>query len=79
MQHQNLLFIGIGPSEILMLLFFAGIPVLLLLWALIDVLTSIFANSIEKLIWLATIVFVPVLGAILYLVLGRKQKVKTFL
>ncbi|GAB2543141.1 PLDc N-terminal domain-containing protein [Rufibacter soli] len=80
MQHQLLLFIGnIGISEILMLLLFAGIPALLWLWALVDVLTSTFANSIEKLIWLVAIVFVPVLGAILYLVLGRKQKIKAFL
>jgi hypothetical protein len=79
MQHQLLLFIGISPAEILMLLFFAGIPVVLWLWALVDVLTSKFENSIEKLIWLVAIVFVPVLGAILYLVLGRKQKIKAFL
>ncbi|RNI27025.1 PLDc N-terminal domain-containing protein [Rufibacter latericius] len=39
-------------------------------------LTGKFANSIEKLIWLMAIVFVPVLGAILYLIIGRKQKIR---
>ncbi|MBW7468842.1 hypothetical protein ABID22_003532 [Pontibacter aydingkolensis] len=74
---NNLLFIGgIGVSEIFLLLFFLGIPAILWLWALIDLLRSDFKNSINKLIWVILIVFLPVLGAILYLLIGRGQKVK---
>lgn len=74
---NNLLFIGgIGVTEILLILFFLGIPAVLWLWALIDLLRSDFKDSINKLIWLILIVFLPVLGAILYLLIGRGQKVK---
>ncbi|WP_253406471.1 PLD nuclease N-terminal domain-containing protein [Pontibacter sp. HSC-36F09] len=42
---------------------------------MVDLLTSEFENSINKLIWVLVIVFLPVLGAILYLLIGRKQKI----
>ncbi|MHC2990078.1 hypothetical protein OB13_00150 [Pontibacter sp. HJ8] len=58
----------------MLILFFFGIPAILWLWALIDLLTSEFENSINKLIWVLVIVFLPVLGALLYLFIGRKQK-----
>jgi hypothetical protein len=75
---SNLLFIGgIGGSEIMLLLFFIGIPTVLWLWALVDLLSSDFASSTNKLIWVAVILFLPILGAILYLLIGRKQKVRT--
>jgi hypothetical protein len=75
---SNLLFIGgIGGSEIMLLLFFIGIPTILWLWALIDLLTSEFTSSTNKLIWVVVILFLPVLGGILYLLIGRKQKVRT--
>jgi len=79
MENNALLFIGnIGLVEILLLLLIAGAPLILLIWAAVDLLSSKFENSVEKLIWLVAIVFVPFLGAILYLVIGRKQKLKTF-
>ena len=72
-----LLFIGgIGGLEILLILVFLGIPLALWLWALVDLVKSDFKNSINKLVWLILIVFLPVLGAILYLLIGRGQKVE---
>lgn len=71
-----LLFIGgLGGIEIILILLFLGIPAILWLWALVDLLKSDFKNSINKLIWVILIVFLPVLGAILYLLIGRGQKV----
>ena len=43
------------------------------LWALVDVLKSDFKNN-NKLIWLLTVILVPVAGFVLYFVLGRCQK-----
>ena len=51
------------------------LPLILLLWALIDILRSNFKDSITKLVWIIVVIFVPLIGAILYLVLGRSQKV----
>lgn len=58
------------------MLFFLGIPAILWLWALIDLLRSDFKDTTTKLIWVVIIVFLPVLGALLYLLIGRGQKVK---
>ncbi|TXK33872.1 PLDc_N domain-containing protein [Pontibacter qinzhouensis] len=69
------LFVGIGGPEILLILFFMGIPAILWLWALVDLLKSDFKNQTNKLVWTLVIIFLPVLGALLYLLIGRGQKV----
>ncbi|MBC3539456.1 PLD nuclease N-terminal domain-containing protein [Rufibacter sediminis] len=76
MENSFLFIANIGIPELLLLLLMVGIPGILWIWSLVDLLTSKFANSLEKLIWLIAIVFVPVLGAVLYLLIGRKQKIK---
>jgi hypothetical protein len=77
MPDTTLLFIGgIGPFEIIFLLLFIAAPLVLWLWALIDLLRSNFSDSITKLIWAVVIIFIPLLGALLYLLIGRNQKVK---
>jgi 4-amino-4-deoxy-L-arabinose transferase-like glycosyltransferase len=43
--------------------------------ALIDVLRNEFKAPNNKLIWLLTLVLVPVLGCVLYFFIGRKQKI----
>jgi heme/copper-type cytochrome/quinol oxidase subunit 2 len=43
------------------------------LFALIDVLRSEFTEN-NKLIWLLTVVFVPVVGWLAYFTIGRSQK-----
>lgn len=47
----------------------------LFLLAAIDILRNRFASDIEKLIWILVVIFVPILGPILYLLIGRKQKI----
>lgn len=47
----------------------------LFIFSLIDVLKSSFQKN-DKLIWILVILFVPILGSILYLSIGRKQKMK---
>ncbi|PRY07413.1 phospholipase D-like protein [Pontibacter ummariensis] len=77
MKENVLLFIGgIGVIELFLVLLFLVIPVGLWLWALIDMLQSDFTDKTNKLIWAIVIIFVPVLGALLYLLIGRSQKVK---
>ncbi|PKK88244.1 MAG: hypothetical protein CVV64_19770 [Candidatus Wallbacteria bacterium HGW-Wallbacteria-1] len=52
----------------------AGLPGILWLWALIDVLKSEF-TGINKLVWLIAIM-IPLIGPILYLFIGADQKIK---
>lgn len=65
-----------GIAGILMILFFILIPGILWIWALIDIIRSEFADSTNKVIWVLVIIFLPVIGALLYLLIGRGQKLK---
>ncbi len=48
----------------------------LYLYTLIDILKSEFTNSINKIIWLIAVIFLPILGIILYFFIGKKQKIQ---
>jgi phosphotransferase system glucose/maltose/N-acetylglucosamine-specific IIC component len=48
----------------------------LYLYTLIDILKCEFTNSIDKLVWLIAVIFLPILGIVLYFFIGRKQKIK---
>jgi uncharacterized membrane-anchored protein len=72
--HSTLLFLGgIGGWEILLL---SSLLIPLLLWivALVDCLKSEFKGN-DKVIWVIVILFFPVVGPILYFIIGRGQKV----
>lgn len=46
----------------------------LILFCLMDVLKGNFKNPVEKLVWVAVILFFPFLGSVIYLFMGRKNK-----
>ena len=69
MMISPLLFLsGIGFQELILLL----IPVALWVAAILSLLKSN-QDSTNKLIWALVILFVPFLGPLLYLIVGRKQ------
>lgn len=47
---------------------------ILWLWALVDIITSKFEESLMQVVWLLVVFFLPFLGVILYLLLGRSMK-----
>lgn len=58
-------------SAILLLLF--GV---FWIFALIDILKSKFkGGEVEKIIWVLVILFLPLIGLIIYYVIGRKNKI----
>ena len=65
----------IGPWQIIILTFvFLGIiPTII---ALIDILKSEF-NGNDKIVWVLVVLFFNLIGAILYFIIGRKQKIKS--
>lgn len=67
--------INLGRWELLLILV-ALLPFVLMLWAIIDLLQSRFSDSTNKLIWALVIIFIPFFGALLYLIIGRKQRQK---
>lgn len=65
---------GLGISEIIILLLILAL-LLLPLIALISVLKSQFKNNNDKIIWVVLVLLLPILGAILYFAIGRKQRI----
>jgi len=44
------------------------------IWAIIDVIKSDFKDSTTKIIWIALLIFLPFLGAVIYPFLGKSTK-----
>ncbi|MEP2772667.1 MAG: PLD nuclease N-terminal domain-containing protein [Fulvivirga sp.] len=71
---NNILLLGIPSDWIYLIIFIYLIPGILWLWALIDLVKSEFSDKNMKLVWALIIIFIPFIGSIIYLILGRKQK-----
>lgn len=50
------------------------VSVILWLWALQGILRSDFKTDIDKLVWVIVVAVLPIVGAVLYLLIGRQQK-----
>ncbi len=61
----------IGPIELI----FFGIFLLPWIIALVDILRSEFTGA-NKIVWLLVVIFLPVIGFLLYFLIGRNQKIK---
>jgi len=44
------------------------------IWALIDIITSKFQDDIMQIVWLIVVFFLPFLGVLVYLLIGRSMK-----
>jgi len=62
----------VGPVGLIVILI---IIILLPLIALIDILTNEFTGS-NKIIWVIIVIFFPIIGAILYFLIGTRQKIR---
>ena len=51
------------------------VSVLLWIYCLQDILKNKFEQN-DKLIWVLVVIFLPILGSILYLSIGRNKKIK---
>lgn len=47
---------------------------ILWIWALVDIITSKFEESLMQVVWLLVVFFLPFLGVILYLLIGKSMK-----
>ena len=65
---------GLGIFELIVIIFLIGfIPFII---ALVDIVKNEFTRN-NKLIWIIVVLLAPVIGSIVYFIIGRKQKVKT--
>ncbi len=65
--------IGIYELAVLIFLLLIFLPFVI---AFIDILRSDFSGN-NKIVWLLAVIFVPLIGAVAYLIIGRKQKINT--
>ncbi|WP_395803117.1 PLDc N-terminal domain-containing protein [Daejeonella sp.] len=70
----NLLFYNIGILELILIAFTAISIVLVIPFSIFDIIKSKEMSNYRKLIWILFILMAPLLGAIIYLLWGRKQK-----
>ena len=64
----------IGASELIILLIVAAFIFLIPIVALVDIVRSKFEGNMQ-LIWVIIVVFFNVIGAALYFIIGRNQKI----
>jgi len=68
---EGILFL-IGSS---MLFLTAALAIFVLwIWAIIDVIRSDFKDQTTKIIWIALLIFLPFLGAVIYPFVGKSTK-----
>ena len=61
---------GLGMIELILIFLLLMVPNLV---ALIDILRHDFREN-QKLVWLIVVLFVPIIGTILYFAIGRNQR-----
>lgn len=65
----------IGPQELIVILLIVPIFLIIPIIALVDILKSEFEGN-NKIIWVLVLLFLWIIGAILYYFIGRDQKIK---
>ena len=65
----------IGPWQIIILLM-AFLGIILTIITLIDILKSKFEGN-NKIVWVLVVLFINLIGAILYFTIGKNQKIKS--
>jgi drug/metabolite transporter (DMT)-like permease len=68
---------SLGITEIVLLVFVIGFPVILIIYCLLDITRSSFRDPTNKIIWAIIVLLAPVLGSLAYLIWGRNQKTTT--
>ena len=71
---ETMLFMNLGTSEMIIVLFALGMPLILTVYCIIDIMRSNFTDQTNKLLWIIIVLLAPIIGSLLYLVWGRNQK-----
>lgn len=67
------LFNFLGPE--LLVLLFIGLLFVPWIWAIVDIVRSEFKGSNDKVVFLLLVILLPLIGVLVYLFYGLKQKV----
>jgi hypothetical protein len=67
-------FLNIGFAELIILLAGGIIPIALIIYCVIDIVRSEFETANTRLLWLLIVLLAPFIGSLIYLAVGRSQK-----
>ncbi len=60
-------------SQLVLMLVLLGLPIIPNLWAIYHAYYRVFPTDAEKMLWICVAIFVPVLGGLAYLFVGRRR------
>jgi len=66
--------IAFGGIEILL---FILIPIILMIWGLVSISKKSESDTSLKFLWALAVIFIPVIGPILYLSIGKKKLISS--
>ena len=76
---MSLLFLGnLGATEIVVILLIFLLPLVLWIFAIVDLIQRQFQDQTNKIVWALVILLIPFVGSILYLLIGRIRISKLF-
>jgi len=71
---ESLLFLNIGGPEIIIIVFAGLLPLILMVYCIMDILKSTFKDNNTKLLWAIIVLLAPVIGPVMYILMSKKQK-----
>ncbi|MEN9487295.1 MAG: hypothetical protein RIR56_983 [Bacteroidota bacterium] len=68
--------LSLSVIHFIIVFIFILLPSIFWIIALIDILKSDFRDTNGKIIWALVVIFLPVIGSILYFLIGKSQKIQ---
>ena len=68
--------LSLSVIHLIIVFIFILLPSVFWIIALIDILKSDFRDTNGKIIWVLVVIFLPVIGSILYFLIGKSQKIQ---
>ena len=68
--------LSLSVIHLIIVFIFILLPSIFWIIALIDILKSDFRDTNGKIIWALVVIFLPVIGSILFFLIGKSQKIQ---
>ena len=73
---MSITILSLSVIHLIIVFIFIFLPSIFWIIALIDILKSDFRDTNGKIIWALVVIFLPVIGSILYFLIGKSQKIQ---
>ena len=73
---MSITILSLSVIHLIIVFIFIFLPSIFWIIALIDILKSDFRDTNGKIIWVLVVIFLPVIGSILYFLIGKSQKIQ---